>query len=201
MRAGAVQLYRSWDPLAALGGFSSFAHIVNPTHSGVVVADSPRHLGLSGTLWELSGVTSTASGRGLEKITRDHGGQRERPADRRLAAGGSGRAVGGDGDPTRIKAVFSFAGGGVFVEHDILPAGPPFTGTWARGDGGRFRATIWSGFPGEGPGSPGVAVRVRLVGRLEHRTISGTYTATVFDSTGAPVESNTGKFSGQPISA
>jgi hypothetical protein len=106
-----------------------------------------------------------------------------------------------DGDPTRIKAVFSFAGGGVFVEHDILPAGPPFTGTWARGDGGRFRATIWSGFPGEGPGSPGVAVRVRLVGRLEHRTISGTYTATVFDSTGAAVESNTGKFSGQPINA
>jgi hypothetical protein len=107
-----------------------------------------------------------------------------------------------DGDPTRVRAVFSFAGGGVFVEHDILPAGPPFTGTWARRDGGRFRATIWSGFPGEGgPGSPGVAVRVRLVGRLEHRTISGTYTATVFDSTGTPLESNTGKFSGQPISA
>ena len=93
-------------------------------------------------------------------------------------------------------------GGGVFVEHDILPAGPPFTGTWARRDGGRFRATIWSGFPGEGgPGSPGVAVRVRLVGRLEHRTISGTYTATVFDATGARLESNTGKFSGHPIDA
>ena len=68
-----------------------------------------------------------------------------------------------DGDPTEVQAVFSFAGGGVFVEHDILPAGPPFTGTWARGGGGQFRATFWSGFPGEGgPGSPGVAVRVRL---------------------------------------
>jgi hypothetical protein len=107
-----------------------------------------------------------------------------------------------DGDPTQVKAVLSFAGGGVVVEHDILPAGPPFTGTWARRDGGRFRATFWSGFPGEGgPGSPGVAVRVRLVGRVEHRTISGTYTVTVFDSTGAPIESATGRFSGQPISA
>ena len=107
-----------------------------------------------------------------------------------------------DGDPTEVQAVFSFAGGGVFVEHDILPAGPPFTGTWARGSGGRFRATIWSGFPGEGgPGSPGVAVRVQLVGRLAHRTIPGTSTPTVFHSSGAPLESNTGRFSGHPISA
>jgi hypothetical protein len=105
-----------------------------------------------------------------------------------------------DGDPTQVQAVFSFAGGGVFVEHDILPAGPPFTGTWARGGGG-FRATIWSGFPGDGPGSPGVAVRVRLVGRVEHRTISGTYTTAVFDSTGAQIDSATGRFSGHPINA
>lgn len=107
-----------------------------------------------------------------------------------------------DGDPTRVQAVLSLAGGGVVVEHDILPAGPPFTGTWARRDGGRFRATFWSGFPGEGgPGSPGVTVRVRLVGRLEDRTISGTYTTTVFDSTGAPIQSITGTFSGRPINA
>ena len=107
-----------------------------------------------------------------------------------------------DGDPTEVQAVFSFAGGGVFVEHDILPAGPPFTGTWARRGGGRFRATFWSGFPGEGgPGSPGVTVRVRLVGRVEHRTISGTYTATGFDPTGAQVNSATGRFSGHPINA
>ena len=107
-----------------------------------------------------------------------------------------------DGDPTQVQAVFSFAGGGVFVEHDILPAGPPFTGTWARRDGGRFRATFWSGFPGEGgPGSPGVTARVRLVGRVEHRAISGTYTTAVFDSTGAQIDSATGRFSGHPINA
>lgn len=75
--------------------------------------------------------------------------------------GGSGGLAGSwmvirqdDGDPTEVQAVFSFAGGGVFVEHDILPAGPPFTGTWARGSGGRFRATIWSGFPGTVPVHP-----------------------------------------------
>jgi hypothetical protein len=42
---------------------------------------------------------------------------------------------------------------------------------------------------------------VRLVGRLEDRTISGTYTTTVFDSTGAPIQSITGTFSGRPINA
>ncbi len=31
-------------------------------------------------MWERAGVTSTASGRGLEKITRDHGDHRERAA-------------------------------------------------------------------------------------------------------------------------
>jgi hypothetical protein len=107
-----------------------------------------------------------------------------------------------DGDPTEVQAVLSFAGGGVIVEHDISPAGPPFTGTWARGGGGRFRATFWSGFPGGGgPGTAGVTVRVRLVGRVEHRTISGTYTVAVFDPTGAQVATATGTFRGRPINA
>lgn len=107
-----------------------------------------------------------------------------------------------DGDPNKVQAVLSFAGGGVIVEHDISPAGPPFTGTWARRAGGRFRATFWSGFPGEGgPGSPGVTVRVRVVGRVEHRTISATYAVAVFDPIGAQIDSATGTFSGTPINA
>ena len=107
-----------------------------------------------------------------------------------------------NGDPTKVQAVFSFAAGGVFVEHDIGPAGPPFTGTWARrGDRG-FRATIWSGFPGEGgPGSAGVTVRVRPVGRVDHGTLSGTYTVAVFDASGAQIDSATGTFSGHRIAA
>jgi hypothetical protein len=107
-----------------------------------------------------------------------------------------------DGDPTEVQAVLSFAAGGVAIEHDIGPAGPPFTGTWARRGRASFRATFWSGFPGEGgPGSPGVTVRVRLVGRVEHRAISGTYTVAVFDPTGAQIESATGRFTGRPINA
>jgi hypothetical protein len=110
-----------------------------------------------------------------------------------------------DGDETQVRAVFSFAGGDVLVEHDILPAGPPFTGTWESHDHKRFRATIWSGFPGEqGPGSPGVAVRVRLEGKVRKGTLSGTYSVTVFDPTGAeiPEEAATGTFfDGEPIEA
>jgi hypothetical protein len=37
-----------------------------------------------------------------------------------------------DGTPDTITAVVSFAGGDVMIEHDINPAGPPFTGTWQR---------------------------------------------------------------------
>jgi len=107
-----------------------------------------------------------------------------------------------DGDPAKTQAVLSFAGGGVVVEHDIQPAGPPFTGTWARRDDDRFRATFWSGFPGQGgPGSPGDTVRVRLMGRVEDGRLSGTYTVAVFDPTGAQVFAGTGSFSGRRINA
>ena len=48
---------------------------------------------------------------------------------------GSGKLAGSwliirqdDGSPDRVTAVLSFAGGDVMIEHDINPAGPPFTG-------------------------------------------------------------------------
>lgn len=63
-----------------------------------------------------------------------------------------------DGDET--LSVGSFAEGDVAIVHDIKPAGPPFTGTWAGRGSGRSRATLWSGFPGEeGPGSEGSTAR------------------------------------------
>jgi hypothetical protein len=105
------------------------------------------------------------------------------------------------GDPTKVKGVLSFASGGVLVEHDINPAGPPFTGTWAAREDHGFRGTIWSGFPGDGPGAPGISVRVRLVGSVKHGTLSATYTVAVFDPTGAKVDSATGSLSGQRITA
>jgi hypothetical protein len=44
--------------------------------AGAALPAGPGREGLSGTLWEWSGVTSTASGRGLEKILCDHGASR-----------------------------------------------------------------------------------------------------------------------------
>lgn len=106
------------------------------------------------------------------------------------------------GDPTIVKAVFSFAAGDVFVEHDINPAGPPFTGTWAKRHSRNFEATIWSGFAGGPGGEAGPTIRVRLRGRREQDTISGTYEFAVFDPvTDAEVDSGTGSFTGSRIDA
>lgn len=106
------------------------------------------------------------------------------------------------GDPTQVMAVFSFADGGVMIEHDINPAGPPFTGTWAARHGGEFTATIWSGFAGGPGGEAGPTIRVRLRGAIDRDEISGTYDFTVFDpATNAVLDSGTGTFSGTPIEA
>ena len=105
------------------------------------------------------------------------------------------------GDPTKVSTVLSFAGGGVLISHDIAPAGPPFTGTWARRSGGGFKATFWTGLAGGGPTMPGVTVRVRAWGSVHHGRISGTYDFTVFDPSGTKVDSGTGSFSGRRIEA
>ena len=99
-----------------------------------------------------------------------------------------------DGTPTTTTGVLSFAGGNVLIEHDINPAGPPFTGTWQRRDDHRFRATFWSGEAGNGPGQLGPTVQVRLRGQIRHGNLTATYTFTAFDpATGATVDSGTGK--------
>jgi hypothetical protein len=108
-----------------------------------------------------------------------------------------------DGTTDKVRLVLSFADGGVFVSHDISPAGPPFTGTWS-GRGKSFRATFWTGFPGEqGPDSVGNTVRVQLRGTLSHGMISGTYRVTVFAPGSATevVDTITGKLTGRRISA
>jgi hypothetical protein len=107
-----------------------------------------------------------------------------------------------EADPTEVRAVISFALGGVFISHDISPAGPPFRGSWERRGNDRFRATFWSGFPGdEGPGSAGPTIRIRARGRVDGDEISGTFTFTVFDPAGEVLESASGTFSGERISA
>ena len=109
-----------------------------------------------------------------------------------------------DGDPQKVMLVLSLAGGNVIISHDINPAGPPFTGTWAqRDDNNGFRATFWTGLAGGGPGSgPGPTIRVVLEGRVQHHTMSGTYTGTVFDpTTGDEIQTITGSFTGTRINA
>jgi hypothetical protein len=108
-----------------------------------------------------------------------------------------------DGTPDKIRVVLSFAAGGVIVTHDISPAAPPFTGTWAR-HGKSFRATIWTGTAGNGgPNSVGPTIRVQLRGTLSHGRISATYRFTVFapGSVTQVVDSGTGKLTGRRIDA
>jgi hypothetical protein len=106
------------------------------------------------------------------------------------------------GTPGKVRAVVSFAGGSVFITQDINPAAPPFTGTWATGEDNRFRATFWTGTPGNAPNQAGPPVRVRLRGQRHENTISGTYTFTVFDpGTNAVLQTGTGSFTGTPITA
>lgn len=109
-----------------------------------------------------------------------------------------------DGDPNATTVVASFATGGVAISHEIKPAGPPYTGTWARTGGNGFRATLWTGFPGmTGPGSVGDTAQLQVVGRLlRDGTIAGTFTVTLFDAvTGEPSATFTGTFTGTRIAA
>jgi hypothetical protein len=111
-----------------------------------------------------------------------------------------------DNDPTdHAMAVLSFAAGNVMIVHDINPAGPPFTGTWARRSNHGFAATVWTGQSGGGPGGPPgppPVLRVHLMGKVVHGMLSGTYEVTVLDATTNDVLfTDTGTFSGQRISA
>jgi hypothetical protein len=111
-----------------------------------------------------------------------------------------------DNDPTdHSMSVLSFAAGNVMIIHDINPAGPPFTGTWARQGNRGFRATVWTGQAGggpEGPPGPPPVLRVQLEGNVRQGTLSGTYHLTVFDgATNEVLFEDTGTFSGQRIAA
>jgi len=109
-----------------------------------------------------------------------------------------------DNDPTdHSMSVLSFAAGNVMIIHDINPAGPPFTGTWARRGGHGFKATVWTGQAGGPPGTPpGPVLRVELEGDVRKGMLSGTYHLTVFDAvTNDVLFEDTGTFSGQRIDA
>jgi len=100
-------------------------------------------------------------------------------------------------------SVLSFAAGNVMIVHDINPAGPPFTGTWARQNRQGFSATVWTGQSGGGPEAPpGPVLKVQLQGNVSKGMLSGTYHLAVLDATTNQVLfEDTGTFSGQRIAA
>ena len=98
-------------------------------------------------------------------------------------------------------SVLSFAAGDVCVVHDISPAGPPFTGTWRSRRHDSFRATVLTGTPGDGPGSPGAVIELKLRGAVRHERVSGTFTFTVMGPDGTELDSGSGTFDGRPIEA
>ena len=80
---------------------------------------------------------------------------------------------------TNRSPILSFAAGQVCVVHDISPAGPPFTGTWRLAGHGSFRATVLTGLPGDGPGTAGPVIELKLFGAARHVQLSGSFTFTV----------------------
>ena len=98
-------------------------------------------------------------------------------------------------------SILSFAAGEVCVVHDISPAGPPFTGTWRQGRQDSFRATVLTGFPGEGPGTPGPVIELKLVGAVRHHQLSGSFTFRVTDPSGTEVDTGSGTFDGVRVEA
>ncbi len=104
-------------------------------------------------------------------------------------------------DGSRIDSIVSFAAGDVCIVHDISPAGPPFTGTWRAGRHGAFRATLLTGSAGEGPGSLGPVIELKLRGTVAHHELRGTFTFRVTDPSGAQVATGSGTFAGRRIEA
>jgi len=104
-----------------------------------------------------------------------------------------------DGDES--VSILSFAAGEVCVVHDISPAGPPFTGTWRLAGHGSFRATVLTGFPGDGPGAAGPVIELKLFGALRHGQLSGSFTFTVMDPAGNEVDTGSGTFDGERVDA
>ncbi len=103
--------------------------------------------------------------------------------------------------PTGIRAVFSFAAGGVLISLDIDPAAPPLLGSWESA-GDRFEVVMWNGAAAAAPGAPATTVEVRPKGRISGKSISGTYTFTIRDAATAKVlAAGTGTFHGHKLEA
>jgi hypothetical protein len=111
-------------------------------------------------------------------------------------------------NPEPSTTTVSLIPGGVVVTHDVNPPGPPGQGAWERTDdaGGFVLTFVSSGQappePGAGGGEPQIfVITVTVTGSLSDGTISGTFTFSGVDGTGAPLFSGTGSFTGTLMSA
>jgi hypothetical protein len=126
-------------------------------------------------------------------------GQSHAHGDGRLS--GSWRVDVHNDDGDESVSILSFAAGDVCVVHDISPAGPPFTGTWRASRHGSFRATVLTGTPGDGPGSAGSVIELKLFGNVRHGRIRGSFTFRVTDAAGNELATGSGTFDGERIEA
>jgi hypothetical protein len=123
----------------------------------------------------------------------------ERHHDRDVS--GSWRVNVHNDDGEESVSVLSFAAGDVCIVHDISPAGPPFTGTWREGRHDSFRATVLTGTPGDGPGSAGTIIELKLRGAVRHHRVRGSFTFRVTDATDKVLATGSGTFDGRRIEA
>jgi hypothetical protein len=100
--------------------------------------------------------------------------------------------------PTSSLSVVTFAAGGALGSRDISPPGNAQFGAWAkRGEHG-FVATFWDG--DTSPQGP-FTVKIVIHGTVSGDRLSGTFSFSVLDATGATQFSGTGTFRGTRIEA
>jgi hypothetical protein len=98
-------------------------------------------------------------------------------------------------------AVVSLAPGGVLTEVEINPVAAPGAGAWS-GYGDRFKATFWTGDPGDPKHKqPAVVVKVDVRGKVRGDKVAGTYSVTIYDTKGKQVDTGSGKFYGDRVTA
>lgn len=105
-------------------------------------------------------------------------------------------------EPETGTSVIAFAEGGVFITQDFAPVAPGGVGAWSREKGDRVKVNFWTGFPKEG-GSPAVALNIKARGKVDHDSISGTYTFTVHPAKNLRkvLQRGKGKFKGHRLEA
>lgn len=104
-------------------------------------------------------------------------------------------------EPDPGRTLVSLATGGVLVANDLKPPGPGATGAWASTGHNRFKATAWGAIAGQPGGDPDVTLRLKIRGKVQGDTVSGTYRFTVFAPDDSMLFEGTGTYTGTRLEA